>query len=53
MQEVQRLCATVTVMAQGRSVARGSVAELCQRTGTDDFEEAFVRLAFVDVRDAV
>lgn len=52
MQEVQRLCATVTVMAQGRSVARGSVAELCQRTGTDDFEEAFVRLAFVDGSDA-
>jgi sodium transport system ATP-binding protein len=47
MQEVQRLCDHVVVMAHGRTVASGSVAELCRRcTGTDDFEEAFVSLAF-------
>jgi sodium transport system ATP-binding protein len=46
MQEVQRLCDQVLVMARGRVVARGTVAELCQRTGHDDFEEAFVALAF-------
>ena len=46
MQEVQRLCDQVVVMAHGRTVARGSVAELCQRCGTDDFEQAFVSLAF-------
>ena len=46
MQEVQRLCDQVVVMAHGRTVARGSVADLCQRCGTDDFEQAFVSLAF-------
>ena len=46
MQEVQRLCDHVVVMAHGRTVASGSVAELCRRCGTDDFEQAFVSLAF-------
>jgi sodium transport system ATP-binding protein len=46
MQEVQRLCDHVVVMAQGRAVAEGSVDELCRRSGHDDFEQAFVTLAF-------
>jgi len=46
MQEVERLCDRVVVMAQGRTVAAGSVAELCERTGSRDFEQAFVALAF-------
>ena len=46
MQEVQRLCDQVLVMAQGRAVAHGSVAELCAAAGDDDFEQAFVHLAF-------
>jgi len=46
MQEVQRLCDHVVVMAQGRAVAEGSVDELCRRSGHDDFEETFVSLAF-------
>ncbi len=46
MQEVERLCDQVVVMAQGRTVAAGSVAELCARTGSRDFEQAFVALAF-------
>lgn len=46
MQEVERLCDRVTVVARGRSVADGSVPELCARTGCADFEEAFVQLAF-------
>ncbi|MFZ4480210.1 MAG: ATP-binding cassette domain-containing protein [Rhodoferax sp.] len=46
MQEVERLCDSVVVMSQGSSVASGSVAELLQRTGEHDFEEAFVKLAF-------
>lgn len=46
MQEVERLCDSVVVVAQGCSVASGSVAELLQRTGEQDFEEAFVKLAF-------
>jgi sodium transport system ATP-binding protein len=50
MQEVQRLCDQVLVMAHGRVVARGTVAGLCQRTGHADFEEAFVALAFDEKR---
>jgi sodium transport system ATP-binding protein len=46
MQEVQRLCDQVLVMAQGHAVARGTVAELCALTGDDDFEQSFVHLAF-------
>jgi len=48
MQEVQRLCDHVVVMAHGRAVAEGSVAELCRASGYDDFEQAFVSLAFGD-----
>ena len=46
MQEVERLCDHVVVMAQGRTVAAGSVAALCERGGSSDFEQAFVSLAF-------
>jgi sodium transport system ATP-binding protein len=48
MQEVERLCDEVVVVAHGRAVARGTVGELLARTGCDDFEEAFVALAFGD-----
>ncbi|MBK1612619.1 ABC transporter ATP-binding protein [Rubrivivax gelatinosus] len=48
MQEVERLCDRVVVIAHGRVVANGSVDELRERAGTPDFEEAFVRLAFAD-----
>jgi len=46
MQEVERLCDRVVVMASGRAVAAGTVAELNARAGRDDFEETFVALAF-------
>jgi sodium transport system ATP-binding protein len=46
MQEVQRLCDHVVVMAHGHMVAEGSVEELCRRSGHDDFEQTFVSLAF-------
>jgi sodium transport system ATP-binding protein len=46
MQEVERLCDRVVVMAQGRTVAVGTVPELCAATGRTDFEDAFVELAF-------
>ncbi len=48
MQEVQRLCAFVYVVSHGKTVAKGTVAQLLAQTGQDDFEEAFVRLAFDD-----
>ncbi|MCA6218376.1 ATP-binding cassette domain-containing protein [Ideonella sp. B7] len=46
MQEVERLCDQVVVIAHGCTVAQGTVAELLLRTGQTDFEEAFVDLAF-------
>ena len=51
MQEVERLCDQVIVVAHGRSVAAGTVDELLARTGERDFEEAFVALAFGDVAE--
>ncbi len=46
MQEVERLCDRVVVVAGGRTVAEGSVPELLARTGHSDFEACFVQLAF-------
>lgn len=46
MQEVEKLCDTVVVVARGHAVAQGTVDELRERTGESDFEEAFVQLAF-------
>jgi sodium transport system ATP-binding protein len=46
MQEVERLCDHVVVVAQGRTVAAGSVAQLAAASGESDFEETFVKLAF-------
>jgi sodium transport system ATP-binding protein len=46
MQEVERLCDQVVVVAQGRAVARGTVSALCGEADVSDFEDAFVKLAF-------
>ncbi|MET0291136.1 MAG: ATP-binding cassette domain-containing protein, partial [Steroidobacteraceae bacterium] len=44
MQEVATLCDDVVVIAQGRVVAQGTPAELRAQAGTEDLEEAFMRL---------
>ena len=46
MQEVERLCDQVIVVAHGRTVAEGTVAALNAQCGERDFEESFVKLAF-------
>lgn len=46
MQEVERLCDQVVVVAGGRNVAEGTVPALLARTGHADFEACFVQLAF-------
>ena len=46
MPEVEQLCEYVVVVAQGRSVAEGTVEELLAQAGENKFEDAFVRLAF-------
>ena len=45
MQEVERLCDHVVVVAHGRTVAQGSVSALLGEAGETDFEDAFVRLS--------
>lgn len=44
MSEVERLCDRVGIIHQGRLLAEGSVGDLVQRHGGEDFEEAFVRI---------
>ncbi len=46
MQEVVYLCDRVVLVAHGRTVAEGTVAELNARSGQADFEDTFVQLAF-------
>jgi sodium transport system ATP-binding protein len=46
MQEVERLCDRVVVVAHGRAVAEGTVEELNARCGQRDFEQTFVQLAY-------
>ena len=46
MQEVERLCDRVVVVAGGRTVAQGTVPALLADTGQTDFEACFVQLAF-------
>jgi sodium transport system ATP-binding protein len=48
MQEVSHLCDDVIVIAKGRTVAQGSPAELCRRTGIASLEDAFVSLVGTD-----
>jgi sodium transport system ATP-binding protein len=52
MSEVERVCDSVVVVAHGRTVARGTVNDLLAQTGQTDFEEAFVKLAFVEEQAA-
>ncbi|WP_076414171.1 ATP-binding cassette domain-containing protein [Shewanella sp. UCD-KL12] len=48
MQEVAALCDQVIVMAEGKVVAIGSPEELCQQTGKDSLEDAFIKLIGTD-----
>ena len=48
MQEVIHLCDDVIVIAKGHTVAQGSPAELCRRTGIASLEDAFVSLVGTD-----
>ncbi len=48
MQEVAALCDRVVIMVQGQVVANDSPAALCELTGKDSFEDAFVQLIGTD-----
>jgi sodium transport system ATP-binding protein len=49
MQEVEKLCDDVVIVSQGRTVAHGTVAALKAQSAQQDFEEAFVSLAFAPI----
>ena len=53
MQEVEQLCEHVVVVAQGRSVAQGTVQELLEQAAETRFEDAFVKLAFAHLAPEV
>ena len=44
LREVEKLCDRAAVMARGRIVAMGTLAELREQSGEDDLEELFFRL---------
>lgn len=48
MQEVTHLCDDVIVIAKGMTVAQGTPQALCERTGLDNLEDAFVSLVGSD-----
>jgi sodium transport system ATP-binding protein len=48
LEEVQALCDRIVVLAQGRVVAEGTPAELCDRAGARNLEDAFVALTAVE-----
>ncbi len=51
MQEVEYLCDEVVVVSGGASVAQGSVPALKAQAGADNFEDAFVALAFPELKE--
>ncbi len=44
MQEVAALCDSVVIIGQGRVLARGSLAEIRERSATQSLEEAFLKV---------
>lgn len=44
MEEAERLSDRVGIMKNGRLIAVGKAEELCERTGAEKFEDAFVRI---------
>ncbi len=45
LEEAENLCDRIGIMARGELCAEGTAAELKAQAGTDDFEEAFIKLA--------
>jgi sodium transport system ATP-binding protein len=44
MQEVTALCDVIYIMAAGKVIAAGTPEEICQQSGDDTLEDAFVTL---------
>jgi len=44
LSEAERLCDRLVFLDRGRVVAEGTPAELCQQTGVDSVEDAFLKM---------
>ena len=44
LSEAERLCDRLVFLDEGRVVAEGTPAELCQQAGTDSVENAFLKM---------
>ena len=44
LEEAEKLCDRIGIMARGRLCAEGTAEELKAKAGTEDFEEAFIRI---------
>jgi sodium transport system ATP-binding protein len=44
MPEAQKLCDRIVLIHEGRIFADGSPKELCERSGTADLEDAFIKI---------
>ena len=53
MQEVEHLADEIVIVARGRSVAHGTAESLLRASGAASLEDAFVRLAYETVGEAV
>lgn len=51
MDEVERLCDRIVMLDQGRVVAAGTPAQVTERTGAENLEEAFVQITGHDLDD--
>ncbi len=49
MQEVDALCDDIIVIGGGQVKFKDSIAQLREHAGTDDLEEAFVKMAGLDI----
>ena len=45
LEEAEALCDRIAVMSKGSLMALGTAAELKAEAGTDNFEDAFIKLA--------
>ena len=44
LEEIENLCDRVAVLSKGKLLKTGTIEEIKQATGTDDFENAFIKL---------
>ena len=49
MEEIENLCDSVAILSNGKLLQTGTIEEIKQKTNTQNFEEAFIKL--VEAKD--